>query len=296
MGAFLADANSHGGGLSLSGNAVLNGVTVAYNTVEQGVGSAFGGGIAADGIVRAANTIIARNTAASGPDCGHSTGSGMRSEGHVLVRDPSGCDLIAGEGDVMGRDPVLGLLDDNGGPTRTHALLSGSPAIDAGSAAAPDVATVCTRQDQRCHARPGGARCDVGGFELDGSAEPCDPPTIASCGVRAATYPSIVCRLEVLEASVAPLERATAVRNGFRAASRRTGRGWEFVLGGQPRRAMPALMGAVRRLRTIDAILRFGAARRAVPSETRKALIAENAAIRADLRALRRATRTLGSS
>ena len=55
-------------------------------------------------------------------------------------------------------------------------------------------------------------------------------------------------------------------------------------------------MGAVRRLRTIDASLRFGAARRAVPSETRKALIAENAAIRADLRALRRATRTLGSS
>ena len=54
----------------------------------------------------------------------------------------------------------LGPLQDNGGPTLTHALLVGSPAIDAGDdAAAPTT-------DQRGVARPLGAATDIGAFEL----------------------------------------------------------------------------------------------------------------------------------
>ena len=54
-------------------------------------------------------------------------------------------------------DPRLGPLQDNGGPTPTHALLLGSPAIDASSA--------CPATDQRGVTRPQGAGCDIGAFE-----------------------------------------------------------------------------------------------------------------------------------
>ena len=56
-------------------------------------------------------------------------------------------------------DPRIGALADNGGPTRTRALLAGSPAIDAASA------TDCPATDQRGVARPQGAGCDMGSFE-----------------------------------------------------------------------------------------------------------------------------------
>lgn len=60
-----------------------------------------------------------------------------------------------------GYDPLIGPLADNGGPTRTMALLSGSPAIDAGDDAA------CPPTDQRGVPRPFGAHCDIGAFELN---------------------------------------------------------------------------------------------------------------------------------
>ena len=55
-------------------------------------------------------------------------------------------------------DPRLGALADNGGPTMTHALLAGSPAINAGSA------DDCPSDDQRGELRDDGA-CDIGAFE-----------------------------------------------------------------------------------------------------------------------------------
>ena len=56
-------------------------------------------------------------------------------------------------------DPLLGLLNQNGGPTTTHALLAGSPAIDAGTA------ENCPATDQRGVPRPQGEACDMGSFE-----------------------------------------------------------------------------------------------------------------------------------
>ena len=62
-------------------------------------------------------------------------------------------------------DPQLGPLQDNGGPTGTHAPAASSPAIDAGCNAA------CPAFDQRGAARPadgngiGGATCDIGAYE-----------------------------------------------------------------------------------------------------------------------------------
>jgi hypothetical protein len=56
---------------------------------------------------------------------------------------------------------VLGPLQDNGGPTWTHALLPGSPALDVGDPAQ------CPATDQRGVPRPQGAGCDIGAFELE---------------------------------------------------------------------------------------------------------------------------------
>jgi hypothetical protein len=69
-------------------------------------------------------------------------------------------------------DPLLGRLDDNGGPTKTHALLPGSPAIDAGDPATMIGGSVPS-SDQRGapHSRledgdnAGGPRIDIGAVE-----------------------------------------------------------------------------------------------------------------------------------
>ena len=73
-------------------------------------------------------------------------------------------------------DPLLGPLADNGGPTQTHALLLGSPALDAGNS------TLTT--DQRGFTRPvdlanvanvtGGNGADIGAFELQQTSPSCD--------------------------------------------------------------------------------------------------------------------------
>jgi hypothetical protein len=69
-------------------------------------------------------------------------------------------DASCGTGAGMIVLPVgIGDLADNGGPTKTHALLLGSPAIDAG--------TSCTEAtDQRRVARNQGSSCDIGAFEF----------------------------------------------------------------------------------------------------------------------------------
>jgi beta-glucanase (GH16 family) len=67
---------------------------------------------------------------------------------------------FAGASDQVVVDPGVGPLADNGGPTLTHALLAGSPAIDTADA------TFCPATDQRGVARPQGAGCDVGAYEF----------------------------------------------------------------------------------------------------------------------------------
>ena len=108
--------------------------------------------------LRLTNSIVAGNTSA-GCFAGF-FGSGtvvLASGGHNVASDGT-CNLVA-TGDRPGTDPLLGPLADNGGPTATHFLLPGSPAIDAANPA------VCPPIDQRGVARPQGAGCDVGSVE-----------------------------------------------------------------------------------------------------------------------------------
>ena len=137
-----------------SGIATLVNVTIANNSAPDGGGiKNFG----APSKVVLKNSIIANNT---GGNCSGGGNSGVTSGGYNLDSGTT-CDLT-GVGDITDTNPKLGSLTSNGGPTRTRALLAGSPAIDAvASAACPPPAA-----DQRGVTRPQGPRCDMGAFEV----------------------------------------------------------------------------------------------------------------------------------
>ena len=81
--------------------------------------------------------------------------------------DTIGCSFTPATGDLVNVDPMLGLLQDNGGPTLTHAILADSPAIDSGNPAVPGIGgAACPQTDQRGVLRPQGAACDIGAFEF----------------------------------------------------------------------------------------------------------------------------------
>jgi hypothetical protein len=91
-----------------------------------------GGGISNSGTVTLRSSIIANGTANFDGQDLYGT---FNSEGYNLIEDTSstGINETANAGtNITGQDPNLGPLAYNGGPTQTHALLSGSPAIDKG--------------------------------------------------------------------------------------------------------------------------------------------------------------------
>jgi len=145
--------------------AMLTNCTVAFNSATGGMGGYGGGGSPPGGTgangtaggaihLSAGSLLINDIVAANSP----SNCSGILSDlGHNLSSDSSGG--FTNSTSLTNTNPKLGLLTDNGGPTPTIALLSGSPAIDAGdTAAAPPT-------DQRGFPRPAGAAADIGAFE-----------------------------------------------------------------------------------------------------------------------------------
>src|SRR5437762_8872621 len=99
-----------------------------------------------------------------GPNMDNDSGT-VISHGYNLCNDNC-AGLLNGPGDQINTDPILGPLQNNGGPTLTHALLPGSPAIDAGD---PNF-TPPPFFDQR---GPGfdrvvNGRIDKGSFEVQG--------------------------------------------------------------------------------------------------------------------------------
>jgi hypothetical protein len=125
--------NSASGGFSNTGGGIDNaGTLTVSNSILSGNYAGFGGGIdnffTGGGSLQAHNTIIAGNTAPyAGPDVYGNLGS----QGHNLIGNPQDVTGLV-PSDLRNVDPLLGPLQDNGGPTPTMALLSGSPAIDAG--------------------------------------------------------------------------------------------------------------------------------------------------------------------
>jgi hypothetical protein len=113
-------------GPNISGDSVLylNHCTVVSNVPATGARS---GGVINDGLAYAQDCIFAENGS-------NDISGGLISQGYNLIRNTNACTITGDEtGNIYGADPLLGPLQDNGGPTWTCALLPGSPAIDAGS-------------------------------------------------------------------------------------------------------------------------------------------------------------------
>ena len=168
----------HGAGISDTGSSllapdltVLNNVTIAKNHATEIGGGIYMAGNTAE--IKLSNTIVANNNAGyRSPDCYKgSANTSLTSLGHNLIGIADTDCPLAGDntGNLLGVDPILGILADNGGNTPTHALSNGSPAIDSGSPAQPGSHSAsCAANDQRGFLRPVGDRCDIGAFERTG--------------------------------------------------------------------------------------------------------------------------------
>ncbi len=167
MGALIGDTTS-GGALQ------ANHITVAYNNAPVGGGIATSGGL-----LEIKNSIVAMST--SGGDC---LTTSVDFQGVSENIDSDGTCF----GFTLKDDPLLDVLANYGGLTETHALKADSPAMDAAS----DCTTIsggAVAFDQRGHARPGGALCDLGAYEdeaglLAKAAKPCTFIAITNLNCR----------------------------------------------------------------------------------------------------------------
>ena len=140
---------SEGVGLLNRGDLDLVQSTVANNQASEA-----GGGISNEGDLNLSNTLLAGN---KGGNC--NLGRTLTSLGHNLDSDAS-CDLGAAT-DLSGMDPKIDGLSHHGGPTKTHGLFLGSPAVDRGR----DLRAEGVTTDQRGIARPQGRGFDIGALE-----------------------------------------------------------------------------------------------------------------------------------
>jgi CSLREA domain-containing protein len=155
-----------GEGIRTAGTVALRNSTVARNT---------GGGVVSDdftvGHLSLAGSIVAHGSSGAACDLGVSSGGyNIDSDGTCNFTHPT---------DLPNTDPMLGPLQDNGGSTWTHALLSGSPAINAipyadctydhdGDPGTPEVVLM---KDQRGVSRAMGWGCDIGAYEVTPCAD-----------------------------------------------------------------------------------------------------------------------------
>jgi uncharacterized protein (TIGR03437 family) len=191
-----------GGTLTIIGSTII-GNSVTGGKAGQGVdGAGMGGGLHVGNVSKAGSTMFAKNTASTG---GPDVSGFLNSQGHNLVGNGTGATIAPAAGDQIGTsasqiDPLLGPLVNNGGPTQTHALLPGSPAIDRGK----NLSNLSTDQRGAGFRRTsdfigipnvaGGDGTDIGAFEaqcsITLSPSPVAPATVAvlPAGVAGSGY------------------------------------------------------------------------------------------------------------
>jgi len=193
-------ASDNGGGLYNRGAATLTNVTFAGNSAN-GLGT--GGNLFND-----TASISIRNTIVTGSDidgnCFNSEGF-VNSLGHNL--DGGNTCGFTGAGDLINTNPMLGSLQDNGGPTFTLALLAGSPAIDGGTN------SNCPNTDQRGYSRPADGNrdssplCDIGAYEVAGL-----PPTPTGTATTTPSPTNTPTQTSTATSSNTPTETPTPTR------------------------------------------------------------------------------------
>ena len=176
------NSSDFGGGLLNYGNAALSNVTISGNSAGGGSGGGIdnpatltvsnstisgnsagqGGGIASNGALTIGNSIVSGNTALISREI-HRWNGIITSQGYNLFGHSAsnGLNVTVAATDITpiaALSSLLSALGDYGGPTKTHALLPGSAAINAGNTA--------STLDQRGKARVGTA--DIGAFESQG--------------------------------------------------------------------------------------------------------------------------------
>jgi hypothetical protein len=160
-----AGVGNNGAGIFNDGGTT----TVIASTISRNTGASGGtGGIYSNaGTIRLGATIVAGNT---GGNCFAAAAGEIASAGYNLTNDKTGkaCSFTA-TNDRVNKNPLLGKLASNGGPTRTLLPGAGGPADDV----IPKTATisgvpVCTGTDQRGVTRPGPSdtRCTIGAVEV----------------------------------------------------------------------------------------------------------------------------------
>jgi len=172
-------SNSDGGAIFLDfGEARLTNVTLSGNSAGRS-----GAGILVTGtttVLSLNNVTISANTVdtdtnGSGPAPNHPDCSGtFLSFGYNLIGSNAGCGGFTNgtNADIVGTavspvNALLAPLANNGGATRTHALLAGSPALNSASPFPPGSGGfACAAADQRGVLRPQAATCDRGAYEL----------------------------------------------------------------------------------------------------------------------------------
>jgi CSLREA domain-containing protein len=154
-----------GGGVYSTNTVYISSATVANNNA----GNSGGGVYNQENPLHLSNTIMAENTAGvNGPDCYVTT---VTTYGYNLIGNTAGCDIYPWTGDLTNVNPMLSPLQDNGGPTYTHALLPGSLAINHGNRyGCSDFWSNPLTTDQRGFTRAG--RCDIGAYEWQPEVAP----------------------------------------------------------------------------------------------------------------------------
>ena len=152
----------HGGGI----HSVLVDVDVSFSTIVDNTAGQTGGGISADLAtdVTLDHSILASNSAPLAPDT-----TGPLHFDWSLVGDTTDAALIGGADNLAPSDPMLGPLQDNGGPTLTHLPDAASPVVDV-----DDRFLLTAPFDQRFRSRPVGA-FDIGAVEVQPDDHPPEP-------------------------------------------------------------------------------------------------------------------------
>jgi len=155
-------------------SVTLRNCTVSDNIVG-GIFNSAGFGMGSSTLTLS-NTILNTGTG-SGANLNNGSNGTITSQGHNLSNDAAGGDgnpgpggFLNATGDIRNTNPRLGPLQNNGGPTMTHALLSNSPAIDAGepnfNPHAFDPPLLYDQRNSRRFPRVVNGRIDIGAFEI----------------------------------------------------------------------------------------------------------------------------------
>jgi hypothetical protein len=229
-----------GGGIVNGANATITNSTVSGNTSSGGGGQpGIGGGIVNDGFgaLLIANSTFSANAADNGGavwnngglEIGNSvlnagasgtnifnSGGTVTSHGYNVCSDDGG-GFLNGSGDQINTDPLLGPLQNNGGPTFTHELLKGSPAIDAGD---PNF-TPPPYYDQRgpVFFRIRNGRIDVGSFEVQVGTTPSPTPSPTASPTPTPTATATATATATSTATATPTATATATATPTATAS-----------------------------------------------------------------------------